>query len=176
MSKSSAAKSFTLAGWVAGIALLAIAVVVSTGSAKPGWRRSSPAVATAASKPTLSHPTVTAATQGRIRASYAALPLAFEANQGQVDPSVKYVARGSGYRLFLTSKQAILTLPMHTGSKLDFIERAVLHHAIETSAGNKSAAARMVGVDRRALDRRMRRLADGTQPDDEPDDDSVDDV
>ena len=54
---------------------------------------------------------MTAATQGRIRASYAALPLAFEANQGQVDPSVKYVARGSGYRLFLTSKQAILTLP-----------------------------------------------------------------
>ena len=60
--------------------------------------------------------------------------------------------------------QAILTLPMHTGSKLDLIERAVLHHAIETSAGNKSAAARMVGVDRRALDRRLRRLTDGTPP------------
>ena len=58
--------------------------------------------------------------------------------------------------------QAILTLPMHTGSKLDFIERAVLHHAIETSAGNKSAAARMVGVNRRALDRRLRRLAEDT--------------
>jgi DNA-binding NtrC family response regulator len=55
-----------------------------------------------------------------------------------------------------------LTLPTHTGSKLDLIERAVLHHAIETSAGNKSAAARMVGVDRRALDRRLRRLTDGT--------------
>jgi DNA-binding NtrC family response regulator len=64
--------------------------------------------------------------------------------------------------------QAILTLPMHTGSKLDFIERAVLHHAIETSAGNKSAAARMMGVDRRALDRRLRRIADETpQPTDE---------
>jgi DNA-binding NtrC family response regulator len=57
---------------------------------------------------------------------------------------------------------AILTLPMHTGSKLDFIERAVLHHAIETSAGNKSAAARMMGVNRRSLDRRLRRLADET--------------
>jgi two-component system response regulator HydG len=56
--------------------------------------------------------------------------------------------------------QAILTLPTTTGSKLDVIDRAVLHHAIETSAGNKSAAARMVGVDRRALDRRLRRLAD----------------
>jgi DNA-binding NtrC family response regulator len=66
--------------------------------------------------------------------------------------------------------QAILTLPMHAGSKLDFIERAVLHHAIETSAGNKSAAARMMGVDRRALDRRLRRLADGTSP---PEDEAV---
>jgi DNA-binding NtrC family response regulator len=60
--------------------------------------------------------------------------------------------------------QAILTLPMHTGSKLDFIERAVLHHAIETSAGNKSAAARMVGVNRRALDRRLRRIAEEETP------------
>ncbi len=68
--------------------------------------------------------------------------------------------------------QSILTLPMQTGSKLDFIERAVLHHAIETSAGNKSAAARMVGVDRRALDRRLRRIADETPGlDDEPEGD-----
>jgi len=58
--------------------------------------------------------------------------------------------------------RAILALPHHTGSKLEFIERAVLHHAIETCAGNKSAAARMVGVDRRALDRRWQRLSDGT--------------
>jgi DNA-binding NtrC family response regulator len=62
--------------------------------------------------------------------------------------------------------QAILTLPTTTGSKLDLIERAVLHHAIETSAGNKSAAARMVGVDRRALDRRLRRLADDAAAED----------
>jgi DNA-binding NtrC family response regulator len=70
--------------------------------------------------------------------------------------------------------QAILTLPMHTGSKLDFIERAVLHHAIEASAGNKSAAARMVGVDRRALDRRFRRVDEGTPPPaDEDDEDDI---
>jgi DNA-binding NtrC family response regulator len=67
--------------------------------------------------------------------------------------------------------QSILTLPMHTGSKLDFIERAVLHHAIETSAGNKSAAARMVGVNRRALDRRLRRIAEEETPAPAGDDD-----
>jgi DNA-binding NtrC family response regulator len=35
-----------------------------------------------------------------------------------------------------------------------------LHHAIETCAGNKSAAARLVGVDRKALERRWERLSD----------------
>jgi hypothetical protein len=31
------------------------------------------------------------------------LPLSFEANRGQTDPQVKFLARGEGYRLFLTS-------------------------------------------------------------------------
>jgi len=109
VSKPSATKKFMLAGWVVAVALVAIAVVVSAGSAKSGWHRSGPAVTAAASKPALKLQTATA--QDRVRASYAALPLAFEANQGQADPQVKYVARGSGYRLFLTSRQAIMTLP-----------------------------------------------------------------
>jgi two-component system response regulator HydG len=40
------------------------------------------------------------------------------------------------------------------------IERAVLHHAIESCGGNKSAAARLIGVDRKALERRWERLSD----------------
>jgi two-component system response regulator HydG len=56
--------------------------------------------------------------------------------------------------------KAILALPLRVGSKLEFVERAVLHHAIETCAGNKSAAARLVGVDRKALERRWGRLSD----------------
>ena len=43
--------------------------------------------------------TVTPAARGRIQASYAALPLAFEQNQGQTDSQVKYIARGDGYTL-----------------------------------------------------------------------------
>ena len=54
----------------------------------------------------------------------------------------------------------ILALPERLGSKLDVIERAVLHHAIESCGGNKSAAARLVGVDRKALERRWERLSD----------------
>jgi DNA-binding NtrC family response regulator len=56
--------------------------------------------------------------------------------------------------------RALLALPDRLGSKLAVIERAVLHHAIETCGGNKSAAARMIGVDRRVLERRWERLGE----------------
>jgi uncharacterized repeat protein (TIGR01451 family) len=42
--------------------------------------------------------------------NYAALPLSFEANQGQADTSVGFLARGQGYTLFLTSQRAVLFL------------------------------------------------------------------
>ena len=38
------------------------------------------------------------------------LPMFFEPNQGQTDPPVKFLARGSGYGLFLTSDEAVLQL------------------------------------------------------------------
>ena len=44
------------------------------------------------------------------QATYGHLPLSFEANQGQTDPQVKFLSRGQGYNLFLTSTEAVLTL------------------------------------------------------------------
>ena len=38
------------------------------------------------------------------------LPLSFEANRGQVDGQVRYLARGPGYTVFLTDREAVLTL------------------------------------------------------------------
>ncbi len=43
-------------------------------------------------------------------AGYGQLPLAFEANQGQSDAQVRFLARGEGYGLFLTSTEAVLSL------------------------------------------------------------------
>jgi hypothetical protein len=43
------------------------------------------------------------------------LPLSFEANQGQVDQQVKYLARGQGYTLFLTPNAALLGLRCEGG-------------------------------------------------------------
>jgi DNA-binding NtrC family response regulator len=59
--------------------------------------------------------------------------------------------------------RSLLALPDRLGSKLDVIERAVLHHAIEACGGNKSAAARLIGVDRKALERRWERLSDAPE-------------
>jgi len=41
---------------------------------------------------------------------YGKIPLAFEANQGQANPHVKFISRGPGYSLFLTTSEAVLTL------------------------------------------------------------------
>jgi hypothetical protein len=43
-------------------------------------------------------------------ADYAKLALRFEANQGQIDGRVKFLARGSGYALFLTRDEAVFAL------------------------------------------------------------------
>jgi len=50
------------------------------------------------------------ATQARLAENYGKLPLSFEANQGQTDPQVKFLSRGSGYTLFLTRDEAVLSL------------------------------------------------------------------
>src|SRR5260370_5570998 len=42
--------------------------------------------------------------------NFARTPLTFEANQGQTDAQVQYLARGPGYTLFLTAAEAVLAL------------------------------------------------------------------
>ena len=57
-----------------------------------------------------SSPANSDASHQRVLQAYGRLPLAFDANQGQTDPQVKYLARGKGYTLFLTSNKAVLSL------------------------------------------------------------------
>jgi Tol biopolymer transport system component len=48
--------------------------------------------------------------KARAARAYGKQPLSFEANRGQTDPRVKFVARGDGYGLFLTADEAVLSL------------------------------------------------------------------
>src|SRR5262245_5888844 len=44
------------------------------------------------------------------QSAYGHLPLSFEANQGQTDSRVNYLARGHGYQVFLTPSEAVVVL------------------------------------------------------------------
>jgi Beta-propeller repeat len=48
--------------------------------------------------------------QARMLQHYRQLPLSFEANRGQTDARVKFLARGQGFALFLTGNEAVLDL------------------------------------------------------------------
>ena len=48
--------------------------------------------------------------RARAAAAYGHLPLHLEANQGQTDPQVEFLARGIGHTLFLTASEAVLVL------------------------------------------------------------------
>ena len=60
------------------------------------------------SRPTIAEPDKT--TQAKVQAAFSKLPLHFEPNQGQTDAEVKFVSRGRGYTLFLTSTEAVMVL------------------------------------------------------------------
>jgi hypothetical protein len=48
--------------------------------------------------------------QVRIAENYCKLPLSFEANHGQSDPRVRFLSRGPGYTVLLTSDEAVFSL------------------------------------------------------------------
>jgi len=64
---------------------------------------------------------------GRVFASLGGLPLGFEANQGQTDPQVKYMARGNGYRLFLTATDAVFALRSSPKAGMDRAAAVSMH-------------------------------------------------
>jgi hypothetical protein len=46
----------------------------------------------------------------QVAPAYGKLPLSFEANDGQTNQQVKFLAKGNGYSLFLTDSSAVLAL------------------------------------------------------------------
>jgi Beta-propeller repeat len=65
--------------------------------------------------------------------AYGALPLRFEPNVGQADPSVLFLAHGAGFTLFLTRRGAVLSLfASHPAGRN-------AHHRAPDSAGSRRA-------------------------------------
>ena len=111
MSKPSP-KKFTSASWIVAVVMLAALGVAVAGGLR--IHRGTASAKRAAAAP-LQAPALRAEDSARVRASMETLPLAFEANQGQTDPQVKYMARGNGYTVFLTANDTVFAL--HSSSQ-----------------------------------------------------------
>ena len=83
----------------------ALAVLASSPSTRTATR-----TAANLSKPSNSDQRPNQAGQQRLAENYGKVSLSFEANRGQTDPRVKFLSRGSGYTLFLTGDEAVLSL------------------------------------------------------------------
>jgi hypothetical protein len=70
---------------------------------------------------------------------YGQLPLGFEANEGQTDQRVRFLARGSGYSLFLTSNEAVLALrrPGGNATQASHSNPAILRAMEPVPAGSR---------------------------------------
>jgi hypothetical protein len=79
----------------------------------------------AALDPTSSVHAATGQGPQQVLATYSHLPLMFEPNQGQTDARVRFLARGSGYGLYLTANEAVLALRQSAAS--------LKHPALRTS-------------------------------------------
>lgn len=83
---------------------------------------------------------LTGAPQGVVSA-YHRLPLIFEPNLGQSDPQVKFLARGSGYGLFLTVDKAVLTLRHSaTGNRRSLPASSVVSMTLDGASANPTVS------------------------------------
>lgn len=98
---------FSFSVWILAVSGLAALGVVGAGT----WHRQSVTASGAAT----AQPATNAGRTSRIVASMGSLPLAFEANHGQTNPQVKFLARANGYTLFLTAHDTVFAL--HSSSQ-----------------------------------------------------------
>ncbi len=97
-------------GWVRVFCIVPVPAIIAVALLVFSPARHDSAAGIGPAAPFAPQPAAAPATRARIQASYAALPLAFEPNQGQTDAQVKYTARGNGYILFLTADDAVFSL------------------------------------------------------------------
>lgn len=95
---------------IAALALCAAALLM--GSAFHSRQAASrSAASTAALQPsTQPQPDFSRGSRKRLKEDYGKLPMSFEANRGQTAAQVKFLSRGPGYTLFLTTDEAVLKL------------------------------------------------------------------
>ncbi|HBB88300.1 MAG TPA: hypothetical protein DC047_11850 [Blastocatellia bacterium] len=79
--------------------------------------------------------------QSKQKIAYGQLPLSFEVNRGQTDVRVNYLARGSGYSLFLTPAEAVLALNSSSDHEITDEDAGLRRHIQRRSSGSVDTAA-----------------------------------
>ena len=141
--------SALLLGILAGLPIAATSTAQSNPAAVslPGDTRSPQTVAGKTPTPDASR---------KVAANYGKLPISFEANHGQTDKRVKFVARGSGYGLYLSGNEAVLALhapqSKETPSGTDPLAKShplpsVKTDIVRMQLRNANPAAQPVGID-----------------------------
>src|SRR5215475_2897733 len=107
------ARMGTMTRWIVGCAAFGLLIA---GVYLAGWTRTSrPSRGTEPAAPARTRPIVPT-DESRVATSFGDLPLSFEPNQGQTDAQVKFLSRNPGYNVFLTSNEAVFTLPVHASN------------------------------------------------------------
>jgi hypothetical protein len=97
----------------------------------------------------------------RTRHAYGQLPLHFEANRGQTDPQVDFLARGPGYTVFLTPNQTIFSLSSESPRARQWERPGKTLGSQRTGEPQQPAVLRMmlIGANPRAKVAAMKQLA-----------------
>ena len=94
--------------------------------------------------------------RAKLAANYGKLPISFEANRGQTDKRMSFIARGSGYGLYLNGQEAVLALhaPQPKESSSGTGLQAKFHalpsfktDVVRMQLRNANPAAQPVGID-----------------------------
>jgi hypothetical protein len=73
-------------------------------------------------------------------AGFGELPMHFEANRGQADPSVRFTAQGAGYSVYLSSREAVLMLDRQADAREDSGESVAMRLRLVGSRVNPDMA------------------------------------
>jgi len=130
--------------WPVAVGTIAVALLVAAGVLGSATLRTHSEGAGAHEAAALRVP-VTMKQSALVRTSLATQPLAFEANQGQTDPQVKYMARGSGYTAFFTASDTVFALHSSSPAATARISRNQPPSEADQKSGkkNQTAAVRM---------------------------------
>lgn len=101
-----------------------------------------------ATSPTAAQPGQTSSTVATARAAFGDLPMSFEANQGQTDRDVRFLARGQGYAVYLTPAESVLQL--RQPRQQTFGRDARRNHSTNAAASTDVLRMKLANANRRA--------------------------